>query len=189
MELLIGPGMGPGKAAIVSSAPLGHGLLVDNQVVTVAADQPARVSVERVPGQILLTLRGQVAAGATPLRRVVAVENPTRLFVNAFREALARKGIFVGGSALDIDELSRPPDLIGAETWVTDRSAPLYEIVDPLQKWSRNGYAETLLWTLSPPSAPASEAAGLAGLGETLTSLGVRSRALSGVRRLRSLAL
>jgi D-alanyl-D-alanine carboxypeptidase/D-alanyl-D-alanine-endopeptidase (penicillin-binding protein 4) len=173
VELLIGPGLGPGKAAIVSSAPLGHGLLVDNQVVTVAADQPARVSVERVPGQILLTLRGQVAAGATPLRRVVAVENPTRLFVNAFREALARKGIFVGGSALDIDELARPPDLTGAETWVTDRSAALYEIVDPLQKWSRNGYAETLLWTLSPPGAPASEAAGLAGLGETLTSLGL----------------
>ena len=118
--MLIGPGLEPGTAAIVSSAPLGHGLLVDNQVMTAAANEPARVSVDRVPGQILLTVRGQVAAGAAPIRRVVAVENPTTLFVNAFREALARKRIFVGGSAVDIDELRQRPDLTGAETWVTD---------------------------------------------------------------------
>ena len=173
VELLIGPGIEAGTAAIVSSAPLGHGLLVDNQVVTAPADQPTGIAVDRIPGTIMLTVRGQIAAGAAALRRVVAVENPTRLFVNAFREALSRKGIFVGGSALDIDELRQLPDLTGAETWVTDRSSPLFAIVDPLQKWSRNGYAETLLWTLSPPGAPASEAAGLTVLRETLTSLGV----------------
>jgi D-alanyl-D-alanine carboxypeptidase/D-alanyl-D-alanine-endopeptidase (penicillin-binding protein 4) len=173
VELLIGPGMEPGKPAVIASAPLGHGLLVDNQVTTTAADQATRISIDRTPGTIILVVRGQVAAGAKAVRRVVAVDNPTRLFVNAFREALGRKGIFVGGSALDIDELRQPPDMTGAQTWITDRSAPLYEIVDPLQKWSRNGYAETLLWTLSPPGAPASEAAGLAVLEETLASLGV----------------
>ena len=45
--------------------------------------------------------------------------------------------------------------------------------MDPLQKWSRNGYAETLLWTLSPPGGPASEAGGLTVLRETLTGLSV----------------
>jgi D-alanyl-D-alanine carboxypeptidase/D-alanyl-D-alanine-endopeptidase (penicillin-binding protein 4) len=126
-----------------------------------------------VPGTIMLNVRGQVAAGSVARTRRVAVDNPTTLFLNAFREALARKGIFIGGSAIDIDELRQPPDLTGAETWVTDRSAPLYEIADRLQKWSRNGYAETLLWTLSPAGAPASERAGLAVLRETLTRLGV----------------
>jgi D-alanyl-D-alanine carboxypeptidase/D-alanyl-D-alanine-endopeptidase (penicillin-binding protein 4) len=121
----------------------------------------------------MLNLRGQIAAGSAARTRRVAVDNPTTLFLSAFREALARKGIFIGGSAIDIDELRQPPDMTGAETWVTDRSAPLYEIADPLQKWSRNGYAETLLWTLSPPGAPASERAGLAVLRDTLTSLGV----------------
>nr|HRJ42377.1 LLM class flavin-dependent oxidoreductase [Caldilineaceae bacterium] len=67
--------------------------------------------------------------------------NPTQLFVNAFREALARKGIFVSGEAVDIDTLVRRPDLSSAETWVTDQSAPLWEIVDVLQKFSRNDYA------------------------------------------------
>ena len=159
--------------AIISSSPLGHGLLVDNQVTTVAADQSTRLSVDRVPGTIMLNVRGQVAAGAAARTRRVAVDNPTTLFLNAFREALQRKGIFVGGSAIDIDELRQPPDMAGAQTWITDRSAPLYEIVDPLLKWSRNGYAETLLWTMSPGGAPASEAAGLAVLRDTLATLGV----------------
>ena len=132
IELLIGPGLEPGTPAIISSSPLGHGLLVDNQVTTVAADQPTRLSVDRVPGTIMLNVRGQVAAGAAARTRRVAVDNPTTLFLNAFREALQRKGIFVGGSAIDIDELRQPPDMAGAQTWITDRSAPLYEIVDPL---------------------------------------------------------
>jgi D-alanyl-D-alanine carboxypeptidase/D-alanyl-D-alanine-endopeptidase (penicillin-binding protein 4) len=137
-----------------------------------------------VPGTIFLNLRGQVAAGARPVRRVVAVDNPTTLFVNAFREALSRKGIFVGGSAIDIDELpaaqrpgaERPgfsPGDSGSEVLVTDHSPPLHEIVDPLQKWSRNGYGETLLWTMSPAGAPASEAAGLSVMQTALTALGV----------------
>jgi D-alanyl-D-alanine carboxypeptidase/D-alanyl-D-alanine-endopeptidase (penicillin-binding protein 4) len=173
VELLIGPGMEAGRPAIISSSPLGNGLLIDNQAVTAAADQPTRISIDRIPGTILLNVRGQVAAGSAARTRRVAVDNPTTLFLNAFREALQRKGIFVGGSAIDIDDLRQPPDMAGAETWVTDRSAPLYEIVDPLLKWSRNGYGETLLWTMSPGGAPASEAAGLAVLRETLTSLGV----------------
>ena len=60
-----------------------------------------------------------------------------------------------------------------------DRSAPLYEIVDVLLKWSRNEYAETLLWSLSPPGAPASEAAGLAVLRAALPSLGVEAGSFS----------
>jgi D-alanyl-D-alanine carboxypeptidase/D-alanyl-D-alanine-endopeptidase (penicillin-binding protein 4) len=173
VELLVGPGMTAGAPAIVSSAPLGHGLLVDNQVSTVAEGQPTRVTVDRVPGTIFLNVRGQVAIGAKPVRRVVAVDNPTTLFVNAFREALSRKGIFVAGSATDIDLLSPAPEMRGAATWVTDQSPPLYEIVDPLQKWSRNGYAETLLWTMSAAGAPASEAAGLVAMQTALTGLGV----------------
>jgi D-alanyl-D-alanine carboxypeptidase/D-alanyl-D-alanine-endopeptidase (penicillin-binding protein 4) len=173
VELLVGPGMAAGAAGIVSTSPMGSGLLVDNQVITVAPDQPTRVITDRMPGWSMLTVRGQVALGGKPRLVFAAVENPTVLFVNAFREALSRKGIFVGGSALDIDDLRAAPDLSKAETWVTDQSPPLSEIIDPLLKRSRNGYAETLLWTLSPPGEPANEVAGLKVLRETLTELGV----------------
>jgi serine-type D-Ala-D-Ala carboxypeptidase/endopeptidase (penicillin-binding protein 4) len=173
VELLVGPGMEAGAAGIISMSPLGSGLIVDNQVKTVAADQPTRVTTERMPGWSMLTVRGQVALGAKPRLVLAAVENPTVMFLNAFREALSRKGIFVGGSALDIDDVRTVPDPSKAETWVTDQSPPLSEIIDPLLKRSRNGYAETLLWTLSPAGDPANEVAGLKVLRETLTELGV----------------
>lgn len=173
VELMIGPGLEPGARAIISTSPPGSGMLIDHGVTTVAENEPTRIVVERVPGFTILTVRGQIAVGAKPRIVYAAVENPTLLFVNAFREALARKGVFVSGAAMDVDAMVKPLDMSKAETWVTDQSAPLFEIVDVLQKWSRNGYAETLLWSLSPPGAPASEAEGLTTLRETLTTLGV----------------
>lgn len=170
---MIGPGLEAGARAIISTSPPGSGMLIDHDVTTVAEGEPTRIVLERVPGFTILTVRGQIAVGAKPRIEYAAVENPTLLFVNAFREALARKGVFVSGAAMDVDALVKPLDLSKAETWVTDQSAPLFEIVDVLQKWSRNGYAETLLWTLSPPGAPASESEGLKALRETLTTLGV----------------
>lgn len=191
IEVLIGPGLEPGAAAIVSTAPYGSGMLIGNEVVTVAADQPTRIAADRLPGTVLLNLRGQIAAGSAPRRRMVAVDNPTLLFVRAFRDALSRHGVTVDGEPADIDGL---PDRDGlaerqgtgggeqvpaghdspaAITLVTDHSPPLYEIVVPLLKASRNGYAETVLWSMSPADAPASESAGLEVLGDTLTGLGV----------------
>ena len=54
-----------------------------------------------------------------------------------------------------------------------DRSAPLFEIVDVTNKWSRNLYAETLLRSLSPAGAPATTEAGLKVLTETLRTWGI----------------
>jgi serine-type D-Ala-D-Ala carboxypeptidase/endopeptidase (penicillin-binding protein 4) len=93
--------------------------------------------------------------------------------VNALESALGRHGILVAGNATDLDELHERPGREHLTELIVDRSPPLTEIADVLMKWSRNGYAETLLWTLSPPWVPASEAAGLKVLRETLTSLGV----------------
>jgi D-alanyl-D-alanine carboxypeptidase/D-alanyl-D-alanine-endopeptidase (penicillin-binding protein 4) len=66
VELLVGPGMAAGAAGIISMSPLGSGLLVDNQVTTVASDQPTRVGTARLPGWSMITVRGQVAVGAKP---------------------------------------------------------------------------------------------------------------------------
>lgn len=173
IEVLIGPGLEPGTPAIISTAPWGSGMLIGNEVVTVAANLPTRIAVDRLPGTVLLNVRGQVAAGSAPRRRVVAVDNPTLLFVRAFRDALSRHGVTVEGEPADIDSLPDHHDRISGVTLITDHSPPLYEIVVPLLKASRNGYAETLLWALSPPGAPANEAAGLEVLGRTLTDFGI----------------
>jgi D-alanyl-D-alanine carboxypeptidase/D-alanyl-D-alanine-endopeptidase (penicillin-binding protein 4) len=173
VEVMVGPGLEAGARAIISTSPLGSGLIVDHAVTTAPRGAETRVTVARVPGTIFLNISGQIAADAKPVTTYAAVDNPTRLYVTALREALARHGIFVAGSAIDIDELRQPPDLAAATELIPDYSAPLSEIVDVTLKWSRNGYAETLLLALS-PERPATAAQGLAVLGATLRGWGTR---------------
>lgn len=172
VELLIGPGIEAGSRAVISVSPPGSGLTLDHQVVTAAAGSDTRISLERVPGTTVLTVRGQVTAGAPPVRETAAVPNPTLFYLNALHEALFRHDIVVG-SPVDIDEVAVVPDMSKATLLLEDRSASLFEIVDVTNKWSRNLYAETLLRSLSPAGAPATADGGLKVLTETLRRWGV----------------
>ncbi len=173
VELMIGPGMDAGSRAIITVSPPGSGLTIDPHVVTAPAGAQSRVTIERVPGTAVLTVRGQVAAEAAPVRETAAVPNPTLFYLNALREALLRHGIVVGGELADIDTVRFPPDLSIATLLLEDRSASLFEIVDTTNKWSRNLYAETLLRSLSPAGSPATGEAGLQVLTETLRQWGI----------------
>lgn len=172
VELTIGPALNGGRAIIAVSPP-GSGLTLDARVVTAPEGGESRVSIERVPGTSVLTVRGQVAAGAEPIRQTAAVPNPTVFYLNALREALLRHGITISGDLADIDEVRVPPDMSKATVLVEDRSASLFEIVDVTNKWSRNLYAETLLRSLSPPGEPATSEAGLKILNETMRQWGI----------------
>ena len=173
VELMIGPGQEAGARAIISTSPLGSGLTLDHGVTTAPAGAPSRVTLERIPGSSVLSVRGQVALDAKPLVEYAAVANPTVMYVNAFREALARHGIFVGGSTIDIDDLRLAPDLTKATLLLEDRSPALAEIIDVMLKWSRNLYAETLLRSMAPPGPPATAEAGLEVMRGTLRSWGI----------------
>lgn len=173
IELLIGPGIDPGDRAIISVSPPGAGIVLNHAVTTVAAGQPSRVSVQRIPGSTMLTISGQVAVGSPAISELAAVPNPTILYLNALREALARNGVFVGGSSLDIDDARVKPDYGKATLLIDDQSAPLAAIVDVCLKWSRNEYAETLLYSLAPTLTEATPEAGLDVMRDTLRSWGV----------------
>jgi D-alanyl-D-alanine carboxypeptidase/D-alanyl-D-alanine-endopeptidase (penicillin-binding protein 4) len=173
IDLLIGPGLAPGSRAIVSASPPDSGLRIDNTAVTVAADQPNRVSIRRLPGSSTLTISGQVAVGSPAINDTAAVPNPTLLYLNALRAALERNGIIVVGVPADIDDFHARPDYSTATLLLEDRSAPLSEIIDVCLKWSRNEYAETLLYSLAPTEREATAEAGLDVVRETLRSWGV----------------
>jgi D-alanyl-D-alanine carboxypeptidase/D-alanyl-D-alanine-endopeptidase (penicillin-binding protein 4) len=173
VELLIGPALEAGARAIISVSPPDSGIRVDNAAVTVAADQPSRLTIVRIPGSANLKISGQVAAGSTAVTAVAAVPNPTLLYLNALRAALERNGIIVGGTSADIDDLHVKPDYSRAAVLIEDRSAPLSSIIDVCLKWSRNEYAETLLYSLAPTQAEAPADAGLEVVRETLRSWGV----------------
>lgn len=171
VEVMVGPGLTPHSPAIVGISPLGSGLLLDASVSTGVPAAETRVQASRLPGTLFLKVEGQIAQGAKPIILMTAAENPTRLYVSALQEALARYGIVVGGRAVDIDELRATLDMTHASELLVDRSPPLAEIIDVTLKWSRNGYAETLLLALS-EAPPATAAKGLSTLGATLRGWG-----------------
>lgn len=173
VELLVGPALEAGRPAIFTVSPTGSGLTIDRDVVTAPAGADSRISLERIPGSLALKVRGQVAIGAAPITETAAVPNPTMFYLNALTEALSRHGIVVSGHPIDIDDLHVAPDMTNATLLLEDRSASLAEIIDATNKWSRNGYAETLLRSLSPAGAPATGEGGLQVLRETLRTWGV----------------
>ena len=173
VEVLVGPGMHAGSRAIISTSPLGSGLIVDHDVTTHAAGEQTLVEIARTPGTAYLRVRGQVAADAKPVTITAAVDNPTRFYLTALREALARHGIFVSGGITDVDDLRAPPSLDGATELFVDTSPPLAEVIDVMLKWSRNIYAETLLLATASSGEPATGTRGLQQVRETLRSWGI----------------
>ena len=171
--LLVGPGLEAGGRAVISVSPPGSGIILDHAVTTVAEGQPGRVSLERIPNSNILRVSGQVAIGTPAIDLEAAVPNPTVLYLNAFREAMARNGIFVGGSSLDIDDARVKPDYGKSTLLLEDQSPTLDAVIDVCMKWSRNEYAETLLRSLAPAGAEATAEAGLAVVNETLLKWGI----------------
>lgn len=173
LHLTVSPAAQAGLAAGVAAVPEQHAITLVNRVMTGETGSATRLMVERAPGSEVLTLSGSIARDARPRLVRTSLANPTRAFAATVRAALLRRGIVVDGAAIDIDDLPAELDRSKAETWITDRSLPLRTMVDPVLRHSMNGYAESLLWALSPSGAPASEAAGLAVLRQTLTDMGV----------------
>jgi D-alanyl-D-alanine carboxypeptidase/D-alanyl-D-alanine-endopeptidase (penicillin-binding protein 4) len=172
-EVIVGPGMGPGAPGIIATSPIGSGIFVVNKVVTATADGESAISLSRLPGTPFLHVGGQIADAAKPVTVLAAVHNPTEFYLEALRDVFTRHGIEVMGSMTDIDELREPPRTEGNIELYVDRSPPLSEIADVLMKWSRNGYAETLLHALAPPDQPATGTRGMPAMRDALTALGL----------------
>jgi D-alanyl-D-alanine carboxypeptidase/D-alanyl-D-alanine-endopeptidase (penicillin-binding protein 4) len=143
-QVVITAGAQPGAPATMRIEPAGTDLVLTGHVETVAPDQPALVFSRRRPFSRTLEVTGAVPRTDRDYVRTVAVDNPTRGFVAAFRDALARAGILVSGDAVDIDDLPVKPT--GPRTaLLTHESPPLREIAVRLMKTSQNLIAETLL--------------------------------------------
>ena len=174
VEILIGPAMaGEGTRAIASASPPESGLTINYDVTTSAAGSGVKISFDREPMSEVLNVRGYIATDAQPSLQTVSVLNPTVMYLNNLRAALARHGIYVAGYPMDIDLVQRPPARDTWEPLLEDHSAPLAEILDVMLKESRNEYAETLVWTMAAPETPATAAAGMTAVRETLTKIGV----------------
>jgi D-alanyl-D-alanine carboxypeptidase/D-alanyl-D-alanine-endopeptidase (penicillin-binding protein 4) len=144
-RLAIDPAGVVGAQAAVSVSPPGSGLIIRNQLMTVAADAPIAIESRRAAGGSVLDLRGAVPLGAATLMRNASVANPTDYFLAALREGLVAAGIEIHGPAIDVDDLASAPPLDRRRVLVSYRSPPLSELARTMMKLSQNLFAESLL--------------------------------------------
>jgi D-alanyl-D-alanine carboxypeptidase/D-alanyl-D-alanine-endopeptidase (penicillin-binding protein 4) len=86
---------------------------------------------------------------------------------------LARHGITIVAGIVDGDALATPLSYGANLEILVDSSPPLVEIVDVAMKWSRNIYAESLLFALAAEDAVVTSRRAMTQMSETLESWGV----------------
>jgi D-alanyl-D-alanine carboxypeptidase/D-alanyl-D-alanine-endopeptidase (penicillin-binding protein 4) len=144
-RVVIQPAAQAGLPAVIRLEPASADLVLTGQVRTTAPDVPALVFTRRRPFSRVLDVTGSVPSTGRDYVRTVAVDNPTRSFLDALRVALAAEGIAITGGAVDIDDLADRPAAVPRTTLHVHQSPPLADIGVRLMKVSQNLIAETLM--------------------------------------------
>jgi serine-type D-Ala-D-Ala carboxypeptidase/endopeptidase (penicillin-binding protein 4) len=170
-EFLVGPGPSAGSRAQVALMDSAADVRIVNEITTVATGTARRLSIDRTPDDLRVTVRGDIPLGYTPFKQYLAVADPPAYFARAFRQALVARGITVVGPARS--SVTDPPGrLADGERAVSIRhqSPPLREMAVTLMKVSQNLYAEVLFRALG--RSAGRETTGAEAVSAALTSWG-----------------
>lgn len=148
LELRLQAGAAAGDPVAVQMRPATRFAEVINRTVTAAKESESNVDVERDPLSNRILVSGQLPAASRETARLVAVSNPTRYFIEVFKEVLESEGIAVSGGAVDIDALTPKPVKTNAAVLQEYASPKLADILKVMLKESQNLFAETLVKTL-----------------------------------------
>lgn len=113
---------------------------VDNQSLTVAANQPSGVNASAVFGKPVLRLTGKLAQNAEPMKIDLPVVNPAESFISGFRQSLIKEKITIGSTRLVLGQST-----IGFSEVAAIESPPISELVREANLKSNNVYTEVLL--------------------------------------------
>ena len=153
LELTVKPGIPAGDKPVpceLALSPATSCIVLSNRTVTVPAGGTRRITVHRPAGGNVVYVSGQMPAGEAVYREDITVHAPAKLFLDFFRQALARHGIKTGGKLRVIS--NRNPALAISVTNTTGmnelgfvESPPLSEIARLIQKPSQNLFTDLLL--------------------------------------------
>jgi serine-type D-Ala-D-Ala carboxypeptidase/endopeptidase (penicillin-binding protein 4) len=169
----VAPGPAAGAPAAVSLDSRAEARPIVNRAVTGPPGSASLVWPEQRPGEPALTIAGSIPLGAQPIQLGISTGNPTLWFANVLRKRLTEEGIIVTGDAVDIDDLTPPPDRTDAMTLFTYRSPTLAEIARPLLKESINLYGEAFMRLNADRGTFPTNDAALEGLRKRLTLWGL----------------
>lgn len=180
VEFEVAPGAAPGAAASVGWRQPGHGLTLDNRVVTGPAESAPALRVLRFPGETTVRVLGTIPVAAQPRMLEATVPRPAEWYAAELVAALRGAGIAVEGRARGVRWPEKPEEPRAPVNLGTVASAPVREMVRVMMKDSNNLRA-SLLFDLAgeltrSPDTPAwrtSEELGAADLQAFLRERGI----------------
>jgi serine-type D-Ala-D-Ala carboxypeptidase/endopeptidase (penicillin-binding protein 4) len=147
---------------------------VDNQSLTVPANQNSNVNAIAMFGKPILKLTGKLAINANPTQIDLPLVNPAESFTTAFRQSLTNSDITVGTTRLVAGQTTiNSPEIAAID------SPPISELINETNQRSNNVYAEVLLKSIghSHPEHPTSNEdtsnLGIAIVKQRLTEMGI----------------
>jgi D-alanyl-D-alanine carboxypeptidase/D-alanyl-D-alanine-endopeptidase (penicillin-binding protein 4) len=193
----------PGEKAFVSVKPFADYYRLDNRVITTPAGTGRKLSINREPGSMVITLWGNMPLDDTGANEALALEDPAEFAAGLFRQLLEKRGIVIygkqrtrhtelatlptfsvtalapshGGSDGRLND-SQPRPLKSDQplTLASYESKPLLQDVRVINKVSQNLHAEILLRLLGRERGNAGTIeAGLEVLHGFLTQAGISS--------------
>ncbi|MDB1090237.1 D-alanyl-D-alanine carboxypeptidase/D-alanyl-D-alanine-endopeptidase [Streptomyces sp. ACA25] len=139
----ITPGDQVGDPPTVSVFPETDHVTVENTATTAEAGTPLSLPVNRRHGEEVITVAGSIAADAAPVSVWRSVWDPTGHAAAVFTEALADRGITVGGGTRLGEAVPE-----GSRELAVHKSMTVAELMNPFMKLSNNGHAEVLIKTM-----------------------------------------
>ena len=153
VELAVKPGVLAGEKAVpceLSLRPATSYLALSNRTITIPAGGTRRIVTHRPAGANVVYVSGQMPAGEAVYREDITVHEPAGLFLDYFRQMLAREGIRIGGKLRVISKrnpavINSPTNRSGMVELGFVESPPMSEIARLIQKPSQNLYTDLLL--------------------------------------------
>jgi serine-type D-Ala-D-Ala carboxypeptidase/endopeptidase (penicillin-binding protein 4) len=139
------PAAAVGDAVQAEVAPRTPDFIVDNRVVTSAANVKADLTLTREPGAHLVVVSGTLPQKSAPRKLVLAIEEPAMNAATLLKALLEERGVKVsGGLRARHEEVAEPPGV--APTVLAEHvSIPLRDSVKLVNKISQNLHTEVLL--------------------------------------------
>jgi D-alanyl-D-alanine carboxypeptidase/D-alanyl-D-alanine-endopeptidase (penicillin-binding protein 4) len=145
--LTLSPGAAVGGAVRADVSPRTPDFIVDNRVVTSAANVKADLTLTREPGAHLVVVSGTLPQKSAPRKLVMAIEEPALNAATLLKALLEERGVKVsGGLQARHESIAEPPEV--APTVLAEHvSIPLRDSVKLVNKISQNLHTEVLLRT------------------------------------------
>jgi serine-type D-Ala-D-Ala carboxypeptidase/endopeptidase (penicillin-binding protein 4) len=147
VTLTLAPGEQPGSPVQATLIPSTPDFLVENDVITSAADAKSDLTLTRDPGSGLVVVKGTMPAKSAPRKLILAVQEPAQHAANVLKRLLEERGIKMRGVARARHEAAKTqedPTVLAEHV-----SVPLGDAIKLINKISQNLHTEVLLRTVA----------------------------------------